>query len=149
MDNVYLIHLDDYVRHIDDKLTLYAMLRQLEDAIGKMPECKAADDVRSRMAAFSPKIKEMWAGWNIPVRYLVSGEVDDLNDIMEDELIEPEDAGYFNDGGDDNDGSDARPAPTLADHQLLMALLDAADHIYDDYTELMGLARDQLRRCDQ
>ena len=41
MDNVFMIHLDDYIRHIDEKLELYAMLRQLEDAIGKLPECRS------------------------------------------------------------------------------------------------------------
>ena len=92
MDNVFMIHLDDYIRHIDEKLELYAMLRQLEDAIGKLPECRSTAEARRRMAAFSPKLKELWEGWNIPRRYLVSGELDDLCDVMDDELMEPEDA---------------------------------------------------------
>ena len=92
---MYLIFKDDYIRHIDDKLTLYAMLRQLEAVIEKLPECAATADVRARMAAYSPRIKEMWSGWNIPARYLVSGDEADLSDLMEDELMEPEDAGYF------------------------------------------------------
>lgn len=59
MDNVFMIHLDDYIRHIDEKLELYAMLRQLEDAIGKLPECRSTAEARRCMAAFSPKLKEL------------------------------------------------------------------------------------------
>jgi hypothetical protein len=95
MDDIFMIHLDDYIQHIDDKLTLYAMLRQLEAAIRMLPKCRDTAQVRGQMEAFSPKIREMWAGWNIPSSYLVSGELDDLADVMDDELMEPEDAGYF------------------------------------------------------
>ena len=143
MDDLYLIHSSDYIRHIEDKLTLYSMLRQLEDSVAKLPVRAATADIRSRMAAYSPKIRKMWDGWNIPVRYLVSGDEKDLSDLMEDELTEPEDAGFFNDGT----VSGGRPAPSLADHELLLALTDAADRLYDDYANLVELARTQLRRC--
>ncbi len=149
MDNVFMIHLDDYIRHIDDKLELYAMLRQLEDAIGKLPVCRDTNQVRSRMAAFSPKLKELWEGWNIPKRYLVSGELDDLCEVMDDELMEPEDAGYFSEGSDIRAGHNVPPVPELAGHELLLALMDTADKLYDNYAALIELARRQLRRCEQ
>lgn len=95
MDNVYLIHQDDYIRHIDDKVTLYAMLHQLESAVAKLPDCWETADVRSMMETFASEIQELWDGWNIPARYLVTGDEDDLSELMEDELMEPEDAGYF------------------------------------------------------
>ena len=147
MDNVFMIHLDDYIRHIDEKLELYAMLRQLEDAIGKLPECRSTAEARRRMAAFSPKLKELWGGWNIPRRYLVSGELDDLCDVMDDELMEPEDAGYFSEGSDIRAGENT--IPELADHELLLALMGTADKLYDNYAALIELARRQLRRCEQ
>ncbi len=151
MENLYLIHLDDYIQHIDDKLELYAMLRQLEAAIGKLPECQSTREVRERMAAFSPKIKELWDCWNIPARYLVSGELDDLHDVMDDELMEPEDVGYYNEDSEiyayeDEGGSFA---PELADHELLLGLMDTADKLYDNYAALIGLAQKQLQRCEQ
>ena len=113
----YLIHLDDYIRHIDDKLALYAMLRQMEGLISKLPECASTTQVRKRMAEFSPRLKELWEGWNIPTRYLISGEPDDLSDVMDDELMEPEDAGYFNDGGYENGDGDV--LADLAEYYLL------------------------------
>jgi len=147
MDDVFMIHIDDYVKHIDDKLTLYAMLRQMEAAIGKLPECQSTREVHERMAAFSPQLKELWEGWNIPKRYLISGELDDLSNVMEDELMEPEDAGYYSEGSDIFAGAD--DASTLSDHALLLALMDTADKLYDDYAALIELARKQLRRCEQ
>lgn len=151
MENLYLIHLDDYIQHIDDKLELYAMLRQLETAIGKLPECQSTREVRESMAAFSPKIKELWDCWNIPARYLVSGDLDDLTDVMDDELMEPEDAGYFSEGSDiyAYEDEDDSPAPELADHELLLGLMDTADKVYDNYAALIGLAKRQLSRCEQ
>lgn len=147
MDDLFMIHLDDYLSHIDDKLTLYAMLRQMEAVIGKLPECKATNQARKQMAAFSPRMNEMWEGWNIPMRYLVSCELDDLSEVMEDELMEPEDAGYYSEGSDiyaaDNCGNG------MPDHTLLLALMDTADKLYDDYAALVELARKQLRRCEQ
>lgn len=95
MDNVFMIHLTDYIQHIDDKLLLFAMLKQLEDAIDKLPKCRETAEVRQRMAAFAPKLHELRESWNIPVRYLISGELDDLQDVMDAELMEPEDLGYY------------------------------------------------------
>ena len=144
MDDIFLIHLDDYIQHIDDKLTLYAMLRQMEALISKLPDCEATSQVREQMAAFSPKIKEMWEDWNIPAGYLISGELDDLSDVMDDELMEPEDAGYYHEGSDIYAGED-----DAADHALLLALTDTADKLYDNYAALIELARKQLRRCQR
>ena len=147
MDDIFLIHLDDYIRHIDDKLALYAMLRQMEAAISKLPKCGDTAEVRKRMEVFSSKIKEMWEDWNIPTRYLISGELDDLNDVMDDELMEPEDAGYYCEGSDIH--ADERGEDDLPDHELLLALTDTADKLYDNYAALIELARKQLRRCEQ
>lgn len=92
---MHMIYFDDYIRHIDDKLTLYVMLRRLEEDIAKLPECESTADLRARMEAYAPQVKEMWDSWNIPLRYLISGDTDDLSDLMGEELMEPEDAGYF------------------------------------------------------
>lgn len=129
MDDMFMIYLDDYIRHIDDKLTLYAMLRRLEEDIGKPPECDSTAALRSRMEGYAPRLDEMWEGWNIPLRYLISGELDDLSDLMDEELMEPEDAGYFcaesyaisedEDGGDDYEPDYADALADTAEYYLL------------------------------
>lgn len=149
MEELYMIHLDDYVRHIDDKMTMYSMLHQLEHFISKLPACRATAQVRKSMAAYSPALQELWDSWNIPKSYLVSGELDELSDLMDDELTEPEDAGYFCGDGGIRAGEDVPSVPELTDHALLLELTDTADKLYDNYAALVELARKQLRRCDQ
>jgi hypothetical protein len=149
MDNIFMIHLDDYIQHIDDKLTLYAMLRQLEETIKKLPDCQSTAEVREQMTAFLPRIVEMWNDWNIPLRYLVSGELDDLCDVMDDELMEPEDAGYFSaesyaltnpDEGADHGGELA----ALMD----VYVLELAQKVLNFADEALNLASEITSVCD-
>lgn len=72
--------------------------------------------------------------WNIPRRYLVSGE--------------PEDAGYFSEGSDIRASEDSPAVPELVGHELLLGLMDTADKLYDNYAALIELARRQLRCCE-
>lgn len=93
-EELYLIHKEDYIRHIDEKLELYAMLRQIISVINKMPNCDAARDAKKTAAVYTGKCDSLFESWGIPKRYLVVGDTDDLRELMENELILPEDAGY-------------------------------------------------------
>lgn len=93
-EELYLIHKEDYIRHIDEKLELYAMLRQIISVINKMPNCDAARDAKKTAAVYTEKCDSLFESWDIPKRYLVVGDTDDLRELMENELILPEDAGY-------------------------------------------------------
>jgi hypothetical protein len=93
-EELYLIHKEDYIRHIDEKLELYAMLRQLISVINKMPNCDAARDAKKTAAVYTGKCDILFESWDIPKCYLVGGDTDDLRELMENELILPEDAGY-------------------------------------------------------
>ena len=147
MDKIFVIHLDDYIRHIEDKLTLHAMLRQLEAAVSKLPVCESTKEVHRLMQNYAPAFKEMWEGWNIPIRYLVSGELDDLSDLMAEELAEPEDMGYFSEDSDIYAGEDF--IPDAEDYEMFAALVDLVKKYHDNLVALMDLAEKQRRRCDQ
>lgn len=97
---MYLIHEDDYIRHIDEKLELYAMLRQMASAVKKLPEMKSTRDAKQTADIFSTKAMMLYEGWDIPDRYLITADTDDLRELMENELCEPEDAGFIPDDGD-------------------------------------------------
>jgi hypothetical protein len=148
MDDIFMIHLDDYIQHIDDKLTLYAMLRQLEAAIRMLPKCRDTAQVRGQMEAFSPKIREMWAGWNIPSSYLVSGELDDLTDVMDDELMEPEDAGYFSAESyaltNPDQGGELAYLMDVYVLELAQKVLNFADEALNLASEITGVCDDLL-----
>ena len=93
-EELYRIHKEDYIRHIDEKLELYAMLRQIISVINKMPNCDAARDAKKTAAIYTGKCDSLFESWGIPKRYLVGGDTDDLRELMENELILPEDTGY-------------------------------------------------------
>ena len=100
-EKVYLIHEDDYIKHIDEKLELYAMLRQLIFHLRRVPDTSAYFRKVKEMAnAYDIRSDELFDGWGIPGSYMVTGDPDELCELMENELIEPEDAGYYPDDGD-------------------------------------------------
>lgn len=99
-EKMYLIHEDDYIRHIDEKLELYAMLRQTASAVKKLPDSKASKEAKRIAGIYSDRALAMYESWGIPDRYLITADLDDLCELMENELIEPEDAGYYPDDGD-------------------------------------------------
>ena len=109
-NNLYLIHEDDYLNHIDDKVRLYSMLKQLTFLIGKNHDPRAVRELAGR---FQKVNEELFRAWGIPGSYLVTGDKDDLRDLMDAELSDPEDAGYVLCDGDCGDcclcdgGSDA------------------------------------------
>lgn len=99
-EKMFLIHEDDYIRHIDEKLELYAMLRQAASAVKKLPDSKANKEAKRIAGIYSDRALAMYDGWGIPDRYLITADMDDLCELMENELIEPEEAGYYPDDGD-------------------------------------------------
>jgi hypothetical protein len=100
------------------------------------------------MEAFSPKIRELWAGWNIPSSYLVSGELDDLADVMDDELMEPEDAGYFSAESyaltNPDQGGELTDLMDVYVLELAQKVLNFADEALNLASEITGVCDDLL-----
>ena len=96
MENkLYLIHEDDYFKHIDEGMVLYTMLRDITHRISKMPTDhgdKALVDLAARADRFAEKI---YRTWGIPASYVYTFNRANLAFLMENELIAPEDAGYY------------------------------------------------------
>ena len=95
MNGNYLIHGEDYLAHINDKVRLYSMVKQLAYLVGKLPEKKSTEGLRRIARHFQSQSEAMFASWGIPGSYLVCGDESDLTELMENELIAPEDAGYL------------------------------------------------------
>ena len=100
---LYLIHEDTYLDHINEKLKLYAMVRQLAHMVQKLPSNRGNSELSQMATLFEKKSTEMFESWNIPESYLISGDEDDLTDLMLDELLPPEAAGFVYCGGDCDD----------------------------------------------
>lgn len=100
-ETCYLIHEDDYLKHIEDKTALYSMLCQLAYSVRALPDCPFTQQVKKLADAYDISADEHFKSWGIPRSYHKTGDVDDLSELMDNELIEPEDAGYYT--GDDGD----------------------------------------------
>ena len=102
MDNeLYLIHEDDYLRHIDHKLEMYHLLLELVRALrDDLAEGETARAVRD-LCSYEQQAHILFECWTIPDEYAESGDPDDLAQLMEDELLPADD------GDDDGDMSAA------------------------------------------
>ena len=94
-ENLYLIHGEDYLRHIEEKLELFWMANVLMCYI----KDRADADSYLRLAYkgvrdFDERCGELFRSWGKAVRYIKSHDLADLSDLVENELIEPEHAGY-------------------------------------------------------
>ena len=105
-NELYLIHREDYISHIDDKVRLYSMLKQINHMIARLPNNRGNKELSNIAACFDKISEEMFRSWGIPKSYLVFGHEAALSKLMENELIAPEDAGYVCDDEDDEDECD-------------------------------------------
>ncbi len=106
-NKVYLIHEEDYIKHIDEKVMLYSFVKQLAHCIGRMKTTGADDDFIKMAECYGATAENLFNSWGIPKSYVTLDNKDDLAPLMENELIAPEDAGYYpcdeDDESDEND----------------------------------------------
>ena len=88
MDNeLYLIHEDDYLRHIDHKLEMYHLLLELVRALrDDLAEGETARAVRD-LCSYEQQAHILFECWTIPDEYAESGDPDDRAQLMEEELL--------------------------------------------------------------
>ena len=95
-ENLYLIHGEDYLRHIEEKLELFWMATILMHYIKNGAEKDGyLDLVRRSTLDFDERCEEMFSSWGMALNYLKSHDLADLSDLIENDLIEPEYAGYI------------------------------------------------------
>ncbi len=96
-EKFYIIPEDTYNQHIDQEVHLYGMLHQLAFVAGKVKDAEDVEHFRETAIRYGKIADEMFAGWNIPGRYLVYGDKADLHALKETEIaeviFEPEDDG--------------------------------------------------------
>lgn len=91
----YLIHKADYISHIDDKVMLYSFVKQLTHHIAKMKMPHAYGYIGKMAKHYDIAADKLFDSWGIPKSYLVFDNEEALAELMENELIAPEDAGYI------------------------------------------------------
>ena len=94
-NNVYLIHEEDYIKHINEKMMLYSFVKQLTHHIGRMKPTRANEAIMKMAGTYAGIAENLFDSWGIPKSYLVFDDKEALAELMENELIAPEDAGYY------------------------------------------------------
>ena len=103
MDNeIYLIHLDDYLSHIDGKLEMYDLLLELVRSVRKDLEAGEPSQAMRTLCAYEQQAHELYESWDISDAYAESGAPDDLAQLMEEELLPAGDG--EEDSEDDGEG---------------------------------------------
>lgn len=101
MENkMYLIHEEDYIQHIDEKAMLYSFVKQLAYLAEKMKPTHENASLLKMAKYFDATAEELFSTWGIPKSYLVFGKKEELMELMENELIAPEDASFYPCGED-------------------------------------------------
>ena len=91
-NKVYLIHEEDYIKHIDEKVLLYSFVKQLAHCIGRMKTTGADDDFIKMAESYGATAENLFNSWGIPKSYVTLDNKDDLVPLMENT---PEEAGYY------------------------------------------------------
>ena len=104
-NEMYLIHKDDYINHIDNQIRLYVMVKQLAVNIKRLAPNRGSKKITDMANHYNAIAESMFKNLGIPKSYILFGDEDALAELMENELIAPEDAGYYPiDDEDDCDG---------------------------------------------
>lgn len=82
----YLISHGDYVKHIDDCVMLYGMIRQLCDQVGQIPQNRGSKALTDMADEFCDKANAIMQHSGIPAVYPLFGDERFLRPLMEKEL---------------------------------------------------------------
>ena len=95
MENkVYLIHEEDYVKHIRDKDRLFWLLKHMIKQVIDLQPNRDNKELLMSAIRIGCDIDREYVSWGIPAGFSCTGTADELKTLMENELIAPEDAGY-------------------------------------------------------
>ncbi len=91
----YLIHKEDYIKHINDKVFLYSMVKQLTHMVSKLAPNRGNKALSEMAECYNGLVERNFRTWGIPTAYLVFDNEALLSELIENELIAPEEAGYY------------------------------------------------------
>ena len=94
-NEMYLIHKDDYLNHIDNQLRLYVMVKQLALNIKRLAPNRGSKKISDMANNYNVIAESLFKSLGIPKSYILFGDEASLAELMENELIAPEDAGYY------------------------------------------------------
>ena len=99
----YLIDKSDYLNHVHDKLRLYTMVKQLTHVVMHCPALHGSTHIVDLAKSFDDLSEELFRTWGIPQSYLITGNEEEIRNLLESELMPPDDMGYDYDNPPEGD----------------------------------------------
>lgn len=128
-EKLYLITEDTFHKHIDEEVHLYGLVHQLAFIASKVKDKEDVEHLKDTALRYGQIADELFAGWNIPGRYLVYGDKADLEQLKEMELAEI--------NSDDGDEEPLTLCEALEDYR--QQLLDEAELLTEAIVEIIAL----------
>lgn len=91
---LYLIDKDDYIRHINEKVQLYALLKGLIAEMDRVPANRGSKNLSAMATQFEELSDKMFSSWGIPLEYLAVRNEKLLAELMENELLDPDEYAF-------------------------------------------------------
>ena len=80
-NEMYLIHKDDYINHIDNQLHLYVMVKQLALHINRLAPNRGSKKISDMARHYNALAESMFKSLGIPKSYLLFGDEDALTEL--------------------------------------------------------------------
>ena len=93
-ETMFMIHGEDYLRHINDKVGMYLLVKELTKSVSDLPDCPANHGTRHFSKIVDAVAENAFKNWDIPESYATSSDTGMLYDLMDAELFTPDEAGY-------------------------------------------------------
>ena len=81
-NNLFLIHDDDYIAHIDDKVEMYDLLLTMARKAREQLASGNAVAAMRVLAKYEQEAREVFSEWDIPESYIESGDEDELYELL-------------------------------------------------------------------
>lgn len=136
-NNIYMIGETTYEDIVDQRILLYGYVRQLAFLTKKATTIEDFCHLKEVAHIYGKLAENLFGSWDIPNRYLVSGNTDDLEGIKNIELLDFGEDDPDEDTGDQEDeegvsffevmeGLIAKSKAVTADMEAVLAELDSA-----------------------
>lgn len=84
-----------YVKHIRDKDRLFWLLKRMIKQVIDLQPTRDNKELFMSAIQIGCDIDREYVSWGIPLGFSCKGTADELRELMENELIAPEEAGYY------------------------------------------------------
>lgn len=145
-NELYVIHLDNYLTQINSKLEMYELLLELVRSLRHDLDSGEASRAVRTLCSYEQKAHALYEEWDIPDAYAESGDPDDLSPLLEDELLPVgDDAENDADGG----GELESDLPSVRLGQVSALLRQGADIIQEISRQMAVVEQEVLEECEK